>query len=341
MHKLPTEVFLCCGIDVSAVQLVVALEGGEGGRWLQRSFPNRASGHQALIQWLNKSGTQVRVCLEATGLYGLDLALALHAGAGIEVAVLNPKMVNRFAATLCRSKTDPADAQVLAEYARRMPFQAWHPPQAAALELRAITRHIAALTQQHTRQSNRLHAVSASMTGSRCVQQDLKRSLRDLDRRMEKMRRRALAVIEQDAELRPRFALLLSVPGIGKISALNLLGELALLAPGLTVRQWVAHSGLDPAHHESGTSVHQRSRISRAGNRYLRRALYMPALVAVRHDPCLRAFYQVLLARHKAKLQALIAVAHKILHAIFGMFRWRTAYDGSRLFPRLELASAA
>ena len=341
MHKLPTEAFLCCGIDVSAVQLVVALEGGEDGRWLQRSFPNRASGHQALIQWLNKSGTQVRVCLEATGLYGLDLALALHAVAGIEVAVLNPKMVNRFASTLCRSKTDPADAQVLAEYARRMPFQAWHPPQAAALELRAITRHIAALTQQHTRQSNRLHAVSASMTGSRCVQQDLKRSLRDLDRRMEKMRRRALAVIEQDAELRPRFALLLSVPGIGKVSALNLLGELALLAPGLTVRQWVAHSGLDPAHHESGTSVHQRSRISRAGNRYLRRALYMPALVAVRHDPCLRAFYQVLLARHKAKLQALIAVARKILHAIFGMFRWRTAYDGSRLFPTLELASAA
>jgi transposase len=341
MHKLSAEIFLCCGIDVSAAQLVVALEGGDGGRWLERSFPNRASGHQALILWLNKSGTQVRVCLEATGLYSLDLALALHTASGIDVAVLNPKMVNRFAATLCRSKTDPADAQVLAEYARRMPFQFWHPPQAAALELRAITRHIAALTQQHTRQSNRLHAASASLTGSRCVQQDLQRSLRDLDRRMEKMRRRALAVIEQDAELRPRFTLLLSMPGIGEISALNLLGELALLAPGLTVRQWVAHSGLDPAHHQSGTSVHQRSRISRAGNRYLRRALYMPALVAVRHDPYLRAFYQLLLTRHKAKLQALVAVARKMLHAIFGMFRWRTDYDGPRLFPALDLASAA
>ena len=341
MHKLPQEVFHCCGIDVSAVELVVALEEGDGGRWLQRSFPNRASGHQALIVWLQKSGSQVRVCLEATGLYSLDVALALHAASGIEVAVLNPKMINRFAATLCRSKTDPADAQVLAEYARRMPFQSWHPPQAAALELRAITRHIAALTQQHTRQANRLHAASASLTGSRCVQQDLKHSLRDLERRMEKMRDHALAVIEQDVDLRSRFALLLSMPGIGKISALNLLGELALLAPGLTVRQWVAHSGLDPAHHQSGTSVHQRSRISRAGNRYLRRALYMPALVAVRHDPSLRAFYQTLIARHKAKLQALIAVARKILHGIFGMFRWRTAYDGSRLFPTLDLTQAA
>ncbi len=86
--------------------------------------------------------------------------------------------------------------------------------------------------------------------------------------------------------------------------------------------------------------MHKRARISRAGNRYLRRALYMPALVAVRHDPHLRAFYQALLARHKAKLQALMAVARKMLHAIFGMFRGNADYDGSRLFPALEVATA-
>src|SRR5438874_7790867 len=85
-------------------------------------------------------------------------------------------------------------------------------------------------------------------------------------------------------------ALLLSMPGIGEVSSLNLLGDLALLAPTLSVRQWVAHSGLDPAHHDSGTSVHKRAHISRAGNRYLRRALYMPALVAARHDPTCAPF---------------------------------------------------
>ena len=217
MHKSAAEDFLCCGIDVSAAQLVVALEG-EGARGRQRSFPNRASGHQALILWLQENRTQIRVCLEAPGLYSLDLAPALRAASSIEVAVLNPKTVNRFAATLCRSKTDPADAQVLAEYARRMPCQLWQPPSATALQLRA-------LTQQHTRESNRLHAASASAAGSRCVQQDLKRSLRDLERRAQKMRDAALVLIEQDAELRLRFALLLSMPGIGEISALNVLGE--------------------------------------------------------------------------------------------------------------------
>lgn len=336
MHKLSVAGFLGCGIDVSAAQLVVALQS-EGEGYVQRSFPNRAPGHRALIVWLQKAGRQVRVCLEATGLYSLDLALALHGASGIEVAVLNPKRVNRFAATLCRSKTDPADAQVLAECARRMPFQLWQPPCAAALELRAVTRHIAALTQQHTRESNRLHAASASTAGARCVRQDLKRSLRDLERRIAKLRGAALARVQQHPELRVRLALLLTMPGIGEVSALNLLGELALLAPSLTVRQWVANSGLDPAHHQSGSSVQKRSRISRAGNRYLRRALYMPALVAARHDPHLRAFYQALVARHKAKMQALVAVARKMLHAIFGIFRWNCAYDGSRLLPNIGL----
>jgi transposase len=214
----------------------------------------------------------------STGVYSLDLALALHEAAGIEVAVLNPKTINRFAATLCRSKTDPADAQVLAGYARRMPFQLWQPPTVVALELRAITRHIAALTQQHTRESNRLHAASASTTGARCVRQDLKRSLRDLERRIEKLRAAALALVERDPELGPRLAFLLSMPGIGEVSALNLLGELALLAPSLSVRQWVAHSGLDPAHHESGSSVRKpRLRFSTASKEKGRRPIFAQA----------------------------------------------------------------
>ena len=101
------------------------------------------------------------------------------------------------------------------------------------------------------------------------------------------------------------------------------------------MRQWVAHSGLDPAHEVSGSSIHRPSRISRAGNRHLRRALYMPALVAVRRDPHMKAFYELLQSRHKAKLQALIAVARKLLHAIYGIFRSLKPYDGRKLFPAL------
>ncbi|MGH9669238.1 MAG: IS110 family transposase [Terriglobales bacterium] len=335
MHKGREQAEFYCGIDVGAQELAVAVERA-AGEPEQRVFSNTRGGHQTLVRWLQKADRTVRVCLEATGMYSLDLALALAAAEGIEVAVLNPKRMHRFASTLCRSKTDAADAVALAEYARRMPFQRWQPPSAAALELRAITRYAVQLVEQQGMQSSRLHAASASATVPACVRQDLRSSLRQLDRRIAKLRCQARLLVRQTPEFDRRFRLLLSVPGIAEVSALQLLGELMLLSPDLEVRQWVAHSGLDPQHHESGSSVHKKPRISRAGNRYLRRALFMPALVAARRDPHLRGFYLRLLERHKTKMQALIAVARKMLHAIFGMFRSRSAYDGQRLVPIKE-----
>lgn len=334
MHKRQQQTGIGCGIDVSARELVVAWRSEQ--QLEQRTFPNRPQGHRALLAWLRRRGGQPRICLEATGIYSLDIALAL-AAAGMAVAVLNPRAVSRFAETLRRSKTDAADAQVLAEYARRMPFQPWQPPRPAALQLRAITRHRTALNQQHTMQQNRLRAAQASATVPRCVRQELERSLRHIEASLRRLQRAARQLVDSDPELQPRLTLLLSLPGVAEASALHLLAELSLLPHDLDVRQWVAHSGLDPRHHQSGSSVHAPSRISRAGNRHLRLALYMPALVAVRHDPHLRAFYQLLLQRRKAKLQALVAVARKMLHAIFGMFRSHSPYDGARLLPQLIL----
>lgn len=276
-----------------------------------------------------------RVSIEATGIYSLDLALALDAAEDIDCAVLNPKFVHPFAQTLRRSKTDKADAQTLAEYSRRMPFVPWQPPSRDALQLRALGRPIESLNLERVRDSNRLHATEGTAATPRCVIQDLRRSLKSLDRRIRALRRRAVALVREDATLSRQFDLLTGMPGIAEISALHLLGELAALPAGLSVRQWVAHSGLDPAHCVSGTSVDRPSKISRAGSRHLRRALYMPALVAARRDPHLKAFYQALLTRHKAKLQALIAVARKMLHAIYGIFKHQQPYNGAMLFPNL------
>lgn len=324
------EQVIFCGIDVSAATLAVAVQPDQ-----HREFPNTASGHKALIAWLHSKKAPARVALEATGIYSLDLALALDAAQAIEIAVLNPKAVHRFAQTLRRSKTDKADAQVLAEYSQRMSFVPWRAPSRCALRLRALSRHLEALSVERARHHNRLHAAQGSIAAPPCVLKDLKSALTALDRRIRRLRRQALLLVRADDTLRLRFDLLTAMPGIAEISALHLLSELAALPPEMSVRQWVAHSGLDPAHQLSGTSVHQPSRISRAGNRHLRRALYMPALVAARRDPHLKAFYQTLLDRHKAKLQALIAVARKMLHAIYGIFKHLTPYDGAKLFPQL------
>lgn len=327
------------GIDVSAATLAVAVqqEGRDG--FQQKQFANSVCGHKQLIAWLLKPGGVVRVSLEATGTYSLDVALALDAAEGIEVAVLNPKLANRFAQTLRRCKTDAADAHALAEYSRRMEFVAWQRPSRSGLALRTLSRHIASLTEDHTRWGNRMHAAAASAATPRCVLDDLKRARAAIAKRILKLRKQAVAMVAEDKHLALKFQQLKSIKGIGETSAVQLLGELAGLDPEMNVRQWVAHSGLDPAQQVSGSSVRKPARISRHGNRHLRRALYIPALVGARFDPHMKAFYELLQARHKTKLQALVAVARKLLHAIFGIFKTGTDYSGKKLFPQLILTS--
>jgi transposase len=321
-----------CGIEVSARTLVVRRRRG-GEVDAVREFPNTAAGHQAVLRWLEGAGRAVRVCLEATGLYGLDLALTLEA-AGVAVMVANPRAVRHFAqAMMRRSKTDRLDAEVLTEYAARLPFQPWRPPSPSALQLLAVARRLEDLTEMHAAEKNRRHAASLSAALPPILRRDVERSLESLERAVQRLTRAAQEFIVADPLLSERYQLLLSIPGIGPTSALHVLAELMLLGPDLDARQWVAYAGLDPRHYTSGSSVHKKTRISKAGNKHLRRALYMPALVASQHDPHLGGFYQRLLERGKTKMQALVALMRKLLHAIFGIFKHHLPYDGAMLFP--------
>jgi transposase len=151
-----------CGIEVSAKCLLAGLER-EGAAGVQREFPNTPEGRTALARWLGAPGRAVRVVMEATGLYGLDLALRLDAEPGLELMVANPRAVRHFAyALMKRSKNDPMDADVLLEFARRMPFHRWTRPSPAALALHALARRLESLTAMRAAEKNRLHAAQLS-----------------------------------------------------------------------------------------------------------------------------------------------------------------------------------
>ena len=319
-----TEVF--CGIEVSQRELLVDC----GGR--QRGFANTAAGRRSLLQWLKNGGGVVRACLEATGQYGLDAALELDA-AGVQLMVVNPRAVRHFAqALLRRSKTDPLDAAVLREFAARMEFRRWRRPSREELALVGMARRMQSLAEMITAEKNRLHAACLSTALPKIVRQQIERSIATMERSQKKLLEAAQQEIGADAGLARKYAQLQSVRGLGARSALALLAELLLLGEQCGARQWVAHAGLDPREYRSGQSVQKQVRISRAGNGRLRRALYMPALVAAHHDPHLGEFYRRLLSRGKSKMTALVAVMRKMLHAIYGMFRHGQDYEGSKLF---------
>jgi transposase len=322
----------CVGVDVSAKSLEVATRGSK--RQVERqTFGNDGDAHAKLIRFLKKRAgrTRVRVVLESTGVYGLDLALALDR-AGFEVMMVNPRASANFGkATMQRSKTDRHDAEMLLEFAEQMAFMPWKAPSVAHLQLRTIGRRVDALLRMTREEKNRLHAAD-QVQGTEIVKRSIRATLKAIEKQVRELRKTAVTLIGSEPVLARRFELLQTVKGIGEISAIAILSELAVLPADMTDRQWVAHAGLDPRQFESGTSIKLPPRISKRGNRYLRSALYLPARVACRFEPGVAAFASSLRGRGKKPLQIHVAVMRKLLHAIHGMFTSDHEFEGRRFY---------
>jgi transposase len=204
------------------------------------------------------------------------------------------------------------------------------------IALRGISRHLLVLTQQQTATKNRLHAEEAMGEAPPFVLRAYRQEIARLARQIDRTSAEAMKVIRADAALEEQFDALDSIKGVAQASAIGLLGELAVLPSDMRARACVAHAGLDVRQHQSGTSVCKPGRLTKHGNRHLRRALYMPALVAISHDPHAKAFYERLKAKGKKPLQALCAVMRKLLMAAWVLMKTRGTYDGARLYAAME-----
>ena len=322
----------CAGIDVSAKKLDAAWRGSKR-QGEQVTFENASSGHGELVRHLKKraGGKVIRVVIESTGVYGIDLALALDR-AGFEVMVANPRASANFAkATMQRSKTDRLDCVMLLEFAEQMTFKRWQAPSAVQLQIRGISRRVHALMSAIRDEKNRMHAAN-QVDGTEIVKRSMRATIKALEKQVQELRAAALRLIQSDAVLARRNELLLTVKGIGQISAIAILAELAILPTDMTDRQWVAHAGLDPRECESGTSLRLPPRISKRGNKYLRSALYLPARVACRFEPGVASYAARLRERGKKPLQIHVAVMRKLLHSIHAMFTNDQDFDGHRFY---------
>lgn len=318
------------GIDVSARELSVAVLAGAAKPELT-TFEQTPEGHRKLATHLRARGVE-RVVLEATGIYYLDAALALHE-AGLRLSVINPRAAHHFAKALLEtSKTDRIDAAILAQYARRMEPKSWLPPKFDWLAVRDLGRRINQLTASKTAAKNRRHALKSKSMTDPVLLADVEDEIQTLEARIERLAKAARARIGNDASLKVLHDLLLGATGIGKTSALSLLSELCLLDREFTGAQISRYAGLDVRLAESGSSVHGKTRISKAGNAYLRGALHMPSLTLIKHDPIARAHYEQLVARGKKKMQALCAVQRKFLTGLWACIKTETAFDSSKLF---------
>ncbi|MCS3903554.1 transposase [Methylohalomonas lacus] len=323
------------GIDIAARSFDLVCRDN-GRNQPAQTFAQTPADQAQVVQQL-QALRPTHIVVEATGIYYLDLAVAL-AEAGLPVSVINPKSFRHFAQLkLTGSKTDPVDAALLAEYGARMTPPVWTPPEAIHLALRDIGRQINRLTGARTQAKNRLHALTAKQMTPQLLIDDEQQAIDALDQRLDRLQQAARELIDDCPVLAQQFQVMTAAKGIGQASAIALLAELAVLPDHLKAAQVSRHAGLDVRLNQSGSSVHKPGRLAKTGNAYLRAALFMPALSAVRHDPRARAFYESLIQRGKKKIQALCAVMRKYLTGLWACLRDNTPFDSAKLFSECHL----
>jgi transposase len=315
----PSTAYL--GIDIAKDTFAACLLTGK--RVAQGSFANSPAGLAKLDRWLKKRKIgPVHACLEATGRYGEAPAEHLHA-AGHRVSVINPARLKAFGqASLTRTKTDQTDAALLADFCRRQPLALWTPPEPARRELRALVRRREDLQQVRQQEANRLGAGETSPW----VRASLEAVLTLMDAQLASIEQAIAMQIESDPELKRQHALLDSIPGIGPLTAAALLGELDFEAYP-SARQVAAQAGLTPRQRQSGTSVHGKPRISKQGSSQVRRILYFPAIVAIRHNPAIAALAKRMTDKGKHKMSIVCAAMRKLLHLCYGVLKTGQLFD--------------
>jgi len=300
LEKMDDTIAQTVGVDISKDMLDIHLHPAG----MIRRLANDATGFAALIDWLRGFAIE-RIVFEPTGAYHRAFERRL-AEAGLPLVKINPRQARRFAEAIgAYAKTDTVDAALLARLGamlkppiRPVLSQGLDDLKELHIARQALVRdRVAAQNRAHTRRSPLLKRQAANR-------------LSQIERQIAAIDAALIAQIEADPDLKARFDILLSIPGLGQISAFAILIDMPEL--GQIEHKCIASlAGLAPMARDSGQRTGKR--FIRGGRRHLRQALYMPALVAMRFNADLKAKYQTLLAAGKPPKVAITAIMRKLL----------------------------
>lgn len=311
------------GIDVAKSKLDVALM--LNGKALMKKFDNSIKGFKLLQGWLaSLKIVQVHACLEATGAYGDAVAEFLYER-GHRVSVVNPFRIKSFAKSdLQRNKTDQADARTIAAFCLAKDPDDWHPLPPEIKQLQALTRRIEALERMLLVETNRLERAPAATRPS------IDRMIETLKQEIDNVQRLIKDHIDNHPDLKHQSDLLQTIPGIGEKTARLLLGEIEFRS-FTSARALAAHAGVTPRQFQSGTSLNW-TRLSKLGSGRIRKALYFPAVSAIRYNAVIKKFARRLSENGKAPMQIVCAAMRKLLHIAFGVIKNNRPFDPTPAF---------
>jgi transposase len=318
MNNLPP-----LGLDIAKLKFNACLIR-RGGKLRHKVFTNNPDGFAHLSDWLSRQGVeQVHACLEATGTYGDSLATYLHER-GHTVSVVNPAAIKAYAQSrLSRTKNDRVDAALIAGFCAERRPPAWAPPAPELRELQALVRRLDSLVEMRTMEGNRLSS-GISVEAVRASVEELIAHLSEQIKRTERLIRDH---IDRHPGLKKQRELLDSIPGIGEATAAALLAEVPDILQYRGAREVAAFAGLVPRERQSGSSVRGRVRLSKIGNSRLRKALYFPAITALRCSPFFQSWAEGLRRRGKSKMSVIGAAMRKLVHLAYGVLKSGKRFD--------------
>lgn len=313
------------GIDVAKAKLDCALRL-TNGKYKNKVVENSPQGFKSLGEWLTKQqATLLHVCMEATGVYW-EAAAEYLVDRGMIVSVVNPAQVKAFGKSrLVRSKTDKIDAQLIALFCAEHHPKAWQAPAPGERALRAMVLRLESLQIMRTQESNRLEVARDA------VKSGIASHIAWLDQEIKTLAKTIREHISNDPDLKDKQGLLDSIPGVGERTIATFLAFYAEPAHFGNARRAAAFAGVEPRHHESGSSVKLAPRMSKIGHSFLRKALYMPAMVILYKTAWGKRFRERLAAAGKPPKLIIGAMMRKLIHVAFGVLK-----SGKKFNPALH-----
>jgi transposase len=322
------------GIDVAKDELVVSFGrmGQDTGVDLiaYKTFPNTKKGFKDLLVWVNKiaaKGTKVRYVMEATGVYHERLAYYLSDQAQ-EVTIVLPNKISNYIKTLnIKTITDKTASQAICQFGLERKLDVWEKPKVIFRTLKQLTRERDQLIAERTMIKNQLHAERTEAYPNKESIIRMNERIRLITKQEKQIQTAITEIIKSDKELAGKVDNITSIIGVGELTTAIVVAETNGFELIRSKKQLIHYAGLNVKEKQSGTSIKGKPKISKKGNRHLRKAMHLPALSAIRHDERFKAVFVRLVSKHGIKMKAVVAVQKKLLELIYTLWKTDTKYD--------------
>lgn len=324
----------CVGIDISQDSFTTCIcFSGESQKYHfseVKNFKNDKSGFNQLLRWVRKhcdGSIETVFLMEATGVYYEGLAHYLHNLKQVVHVVLPNMSKHYFSSLNIKTKTDSLDAKILSRFGAERTHHRWAPPSSVFLELRNLTRFYVQLQEQKTALNNIQHSKEAAHEVQAIILKSNRTLIKEIDKQIEVCKREIEKLVKQDADLNVKVQRLLTIKGVGLITVVTIIAETLGFEHFKNIKQVVSYAGYDVVQRQSGSSVKGKTRISKKGNRYIRNALYFPAMVSCRYNNDLKTTYLRIIKKKPSKMVGQVAIQRKLLVLIYTLWKNNTQYQ--------------